>query len=297
MLTCSEEQSYVGLEYSLPLPSIQYTSKSNDKTTHWHANLYDKRALLRVERSFRQLCTPNSIPIRRLSLCDMSMGIFVDRYNDPYKNNNDKKLYWKICIVFLQNLVINVSFYCHHQIGNINLPIVVIFSVAVCLRWFYHHMLSVSYISLESWVLCLSLRCSLMMCANNRVHYEPMAVFVCLYITLPRYYHHGDLSDGIGLPKCLLGTFCLKCVFKIKKISSIIFNAINGDMRFQLTHSCYDCENACTLCYYHHQIGSMTHLALFRVKSWNNGMRFMSFYIFTYSQDHDIKHITKIKLC
>ena len=101
----------------------------------------------------------------------------------------------------------------------------------------------------------------------------------------------------LGFQKCLLGIFCLECVFKIKKISSIIFNAINGDVRIQLTHSCYDCENACTLCYYHHQIGSMTHLALFRVKSWNNGMRFMSFYIFTYSQDHGIKHITKIKLC
>ena len=30
-----------------------------------------------------------------------------------------------------------------------------------------------------------------------------------------------------------------------------------------------------TLSYYHHQIGSMTHLRLFRFRSWNNGMRFI----------------------
>ena len=34
-----------------------------------------------------------------------------------------------------------------------------------------------------------------------------------------------------------------------------------------------------TLSYYHHQIGSMIHLSLYRVRSWNNGMCCMSFYI------------------
>ena len=36
-----------------------------------------------------------------------------------------------------------------------------------------------------------------------------------------------------------------------------------------------------TLSYYHHQIGSMNYYPLFRVRSWNNGMRCMSFYILT----------------
>ena len=31
--------------------------------------------------------------------------------------------------------------------------------------------------------------------------------------------------------------------------------------------------------YYHHQIGSMNYYPLFRVRSWNNGVRCMSFYI------------------
>ena len=34
-----------------------------------------------------------------------------------------------------------------------------------------------------------------------------------------------------------------------------------------------------TLSYYHHQIGSMNYYPLFRVRSWNNGMRCMSLYI------------------
>ena len=38
-------------------------------------------------------------------------------------------------------------------------------------------------------------------------------------------------------------------------------------------------ENTCTLSYHHRQIGSMTHLPLFSVRSWSNAMRCMSLYI------------------
>ena len=58
-----------------------------------------------------------------------------------------------------------------------------------------------SYISREVWVLFLLLLCSLMMCTNNRVHYGPMAVFICLHIT--HYHHYADVSEGIELVKCL----------------------------------------------------------------------------------------------
>ena len=34
-----------------------------------------------------------------------------------------------------------------------------------------------------------------------------------------------------------------------------------------------------TSSYYHHQIGSMTHLRLFKFRSWNNGMRYISSYV------------------
>ena len=41
----------------------------------------------------------------------------------------------------------------------------------------------------------------------------------------------------------------------------------------------YHWENIHTLSYYNHQIWSLNYYPLFRVRSWNNGMRCMSFYI------------------
>ena len=62
-------------------------------------------------------------------------------------------------------------------------------------------------------------------------------------------------------------SFCLECVSKMKSILSIIFHAKYGALRIQLTLFFYDdYENMCTLSYYHHQIGSITHLPLFRVR-------------------------------
>ena len=60
----------------------------------------------------------------------------------------------------------------------------------------------------------------------------------------------------------------------------VIHYTICGAVCFQFTHSlCDDWENIYTLSYYHHQIGIMNYYPLFRVRSWNNGMRCMSFYI------------------
>ena len=67
---------------------------------------------------------------------------------------------------------------------------------------------------------------------------------------------------------------------KIWSIFSIIFIVIYWSVCIQLTHFSFDhCENRCTLSYYHYQIGSIAHSLLFRVRSWNNGMRCMSFYV------------------
>ena len=83
------------------------------------------------------------------------------------------------------------------------------FSVVVCLRWLYHHMLSASYISRESWVLFLLLLCSLIMCANNRVHYGLIAL-ICLHITLPHYHNHADISEVGMLIRYILLNVCLR---------------------------------------------------------------------------------------
>ena len=61
--------------------------------------------------------------------------------------------------------------------------------------------------SRNSWAGLLLLS-SLVMCANNRVHYGLLVLFVCLQITLPYYHHCVDLSEGIELITCLAGTFC-----------------------------------------------------------------------------------------
>ena len=98
-----------------------------------------------------------------------------------------------------------------------------------------------------------------------------------LYIALPRYHHYADISESIELLKYL---YILSSVSIIRSIPSVIFHAIYGALYNQLTHFSYDdCEDTCTLSYYHQQIRSMTQLPLFRVKSWINWMCCLSFYI------------------
>ena len=65
--------------------------------------------------------------------------------------------------------------------------------------------------------------------------------------------------------------------YKFKSILPVIFHAIYGTVRIRFTHLSFDdCENTCTLSYFP--------FAIFRVRSWNNGKRCMSFYILLYMQ-------------
>ena len=113
------------------------------------------------------------------------------------------------------------------------------------------------------------------MCVYNRVYYSSMVVFVCLNITLPKYHHFAEVPESIELKEC---AHFVACVFKIKPILPIIFHAIYGAVCIQLTHfSCDDSANTCTLSYYHHKIGIMNNLSLFRVRSCNNYVHCMSF--------------------
>ena len=121
--------------------------------------------------------------------------------------------------------------------------------------------------------------CALILRKNNQIHYDLMVIFVCLHFTLPQYRYYVGVSEDIELLKCLPCT--LECMSKIKSILSIIVHALYGAVCIQFTHVSYDvCEIMCTLSYWHHQIGSVIHLPLLMGRSWNNGMRCMSFYIF-----------------
>ena len=121
----------------------------------------------------------------------------------------------------------------------------------------------------ESWVF-VRCYCAVLWCVQI-IKY----IFTRRSYSLPHYHHYADLFES-ELLKWMAGTFCLECVSKIEPILSIIFHAIYEAVRIQVTHLSYDdYENVCTLSYNLHQIGSMTHLPLFRVRSWNNGVRRM----------------------
>ena len=51
------------------------------------------------------------------------------------------------------------------------------------------------------------------------------------------------------------------------------------------------------LSYYHHQIGYMNYYPLFRVWSWNNGVRCVSFYILIHWRDWTINHNNELIVC
>ena len=74
--------------------------------------------------------------------------------------------------------------------------------------------------------------------------------------------------------------YILSSVSKINHILSVIHYTICRAVCFQFTHFCCDdWENKYTLSYFHHQIWRMNYYPLFRVRSWNNGVRCMFFYI------------------
>ena len=99
-------------------------------------------------------------------------------------------------------------------------------------------MLSVSYIYYiyirkTAWALFPLLLCSLMMCANNWMHYVPMAVFICLHITLPQYHHYADISECTELLQCLSGIFCWVCR-RLSQFSRLSFMQYMGLWVFSL---------------------------------------------------------------
>ena len=89
------------------------------------------------------------------------------------------------------------------------------------------------------------------------------------------------LEIPIELLKCF-SVHSVECVSKISSVLSIIFHAFYGAISIQQTDLSYnDCDNTFILSYYHHEISILTHLSLFRVRSWNNGMSCV-FFLYSY---------------
>ena len=195
-------------------------------------------------------------------------------------------LHWSLNFRWSRGYIYNSSYY-HNQIGSINLshcchifrgcvPDVIIPSYAVCFIYIPGKLGFLSVIAVQSYDVCKGWST---LWPDGRIR-----LFAC---------HATSLSSSCRAiwkywtSKMLVRYILFEYVSKIKSILSIIFPVIYGAMCIQLTHlSYYDYENTCTLYYCHHQIGSMTHLPLFGVRSWNNGARCISFYILTITLCH-----------
>ena len=138
--------------------------------------------------------------------------------------------------MWLRRYIYNSSYCHHHQIENFSrfrfcdisrgyVSDVVVPSNAV----------SVIYISRKLGFVPLLL-CSLMMCANNRVHFGPMVVFVCLHITL----HLTIMIMQTHLKVLNFWMTCqahsVECVSKMRSILPIIFHEIYEAVGIQLAH-------------------------------------------------------------
>ena len=154
--------------------------------------------------------------------------------------------------------------------------------MVVCLRCLLHHILSIiAYTFRENREFVFIIIVQFMMSANIRIRFSLQIVcysFVCtvhqlVIIIVLTYLKTLNLWNACQI-------YFVECVSKIKHILSVIHYTICGAVCFQFTHyPCYDWENIYTLSFHHHQIGSMNYYPLFRVRSWNNGIRCMSFYI------------------
>ena len=159
-------------------------------------------------------------------------------------------------------------------------PLFSYFSVVVCLRCLLHHILSLIVCTFrENREFVFISIVQLMMSANSQIRFGLQIVFVCLYIT-PYHYHH--CANFIWR----YWTYKVPVRYNLSSVRArlAIFSKLStiqyvGMCVFSLPISFVMIERIHTLSYHHHQIGSINYYLLFRVRSWNNGMRCMSFYI------------------
>ena len=87
--------------------------------------------------------------------------------------------------------------------------------------------------------------------------------------------------------------YFVECVSKIQHNFSVIYYTIYGAVCFQFTNSpCDDWENIHFVLSSSSNRNYMNYYPLFRVRSWNNGMRCMSLYILMTSSNGNIFRVT-----
>ena len=171
------------------------------------------------------------------------------------------------------------SCYYHRQIGSIHLS-----HCCNIFPWFfvwdvyYHHiLLLIAYTFRENREFVFIIIVQSMMSAINRIRFVLKFVFVPLYITPSHYHHCANLSEAIEMP----AGYILSCVWVRWGILSQL--SILQYVRlcvFSLPISLVMIE----IIYIYFVLLSSSYrkfelLPLFRVRSWNNGVRCMSFCI------------------
>ena len=79
--------------------------------------------------------------------------------------------------------------------------------------------------------------------------------------------------------KMLVRYMLPRVCIRLRQFSQLSFIRCMGRCVFSLPNSSVVTVRMCSLSYYHHQIGSMNHKPLFRVRSWNSSMRCISYYV------------------
>ena len=130
----------------------------------------------------------------------------------------------------------------------------------------------------KKWEFVFIIIVQFMMSANIRIPFGLKIVCVYLHITPSHYHHCVNLSEDIELIKCLSDIF-FECVSKIKFVLQVIHHAICGAVCFSFTHSPWDDREYIYFVLLSSSNWKYELLPIFRVRSWNNGMCCMSFYI------------------
>ena len=161
-------------------------------------------------------------------------------------------------------------------------PLFLYCSVVLCLRCLLHHILSLNvYTFRENREFVFISIVQFMMSVNRRIRFGLQIVFVCLYIT-PSHYHHcanfiwRHWTYKMPLRYNLSSAWVrLSIFFQLSIIKYVGLCVFSLPIPFVMIERKYI---HFVLYHYHHQIGSMNYCPLFRARSWNNGMRCMSFY-------------------
>ena len=140
----------------------------------------------------------------------------------------------------------------------------------MCFRCFLHHIRSlIAYTFQENREFVFVVIVQFMMIANSRIRFVFQIVFVFLYITPSHYHHCVNSSEDIKLVRYILSSVWAW----LNTFAQLSIIQYMGLCVFSLPIFLVMTEWIYTLSYHHHQIWSMNYYPLFRVRSWNNGIR------------------------